>query len=47
MKKISEDALFDAGKEENSSDEDDLWEEKPVTSNKAVVDMEIDVQDRE
>lgn len=50
MKKIGEAGLYDAGeglKDENSSDEDDLWDEKPASSNKAVVDMEIDVQDRE
>lgn len=50
MKKISEQGLYatsEALREENSSDEDDLWDEKPVSSNKAVVDMEVDVQDRE
>lgn len=50
MKQIREDGMYETGdplKEENSSDEDDLWDEKPIPDNKAVVDMEIDVPDRE
>lgn len=50
MKQIREEGMYETGdplKDENSSDEDDLWDEKPVTDNKAVVDMEIDVPDRE
>ena len=52
MKRVREDGACDAdlkgwtGKEEDSSD-DDLWEEKLVPDNKAVIDMEVDVQDRE